>query len=82
MRKAIVDVDGTLWDFHGVLHPILAERFGSPPDIRPTLWDWYLEYMTEEQFFEGVAAAHEYQNSHNAFDGAEELFDALYEPDR
>ena len=79
MRKCILDVDGTLWDFHSVLIPILAERYDFPADIRPAEWEWYLEYMTDEQFYEGVAAAHEYQMTSEPFEGADELFDALYE---
>lgn|SRR3990167_2886714 len=78
-RKCILDVDGILWDFHSVLNPILAEEYGSPVNIKSTKWDWYLDYMTEEQFFHGVDMAHERQLENAPFPGADDLFDALYE---
>src|SRR3990167_3362396 len=78
-KRCILDVDGTLWDFHSVLHEILHDLYGSPKNVVPTTWLWYTEWMTDEQFFHGVSLAHDEQWNHDAFSGAEQLINELHE---
>jgi phosphoglycolate phosphatase-like HAD superfamily hydrolase len=77
MRRAIVDVDGTLWDFHRPLHKYLHDKFGTPSELA-SKWDWFEDAgLTKSQFYQGVMAIHNEQMYHAPFPGAHHLFRAL-----
>ena len=40
-------------------------------------WNWFLEYMTKEQFYAAVDIVHMTQINYPAFSGATELFNVL-----
>lgn len=77
MRRAIIDVDGTLWDLHTPLNKLLSELYpGFPPDL-PTSWNYFLDYITKEQFYAAVDIVHKSQSEHSPFLGAAYLFSVL-----
>ena len=79
MTRAIIDVDGTLWDLHEVLLPILHERRREIPIEIPKSWDFYAPYMTDKEFYQCVDEAHAKQGDYEPFDGARDLFKLFYD---
>jgi beta-phosphoglucomutase-like phosphatase (HAD superfamily) len=78
MRRVIVDVDGTLVDFHTPLHRELRKRFPDVPKGLPKEWNWFGPYMTTEQFYAACHVVHERQmRGHKPMKGAFELFKML-----
>lgn len=77
--KAILDVDGTLWDFHNPLIKNLHYHFPRMPTKLPTEWDWFKEYMTNEEFSNVVFDTHVEQVGYIAFPGADLLLKILNE---
>lgn len=58
-KKAIIDIDNTLWHFCGVLYERLKELNSDMPS--PEHWnDWYLwsNYCSEEDFFKAIHSIH------------------------
>ena len=79
MNRAIVDVDGTLWDFHTRLGEVLNELYEIPSGlaVKSVEWDWHKKFITDEQFFHAVDLVHDDQQSSEPYDHATELFDVL-----
>lgn len=80
MKRAIVDVDGTLWDLHKPLHLVLHTLYPDLPKEPVREWDWYKEHITDSQFYAVVNIIHRLQIADNAepFVGAEQLFNRLH----
>ena len=77
MRRAIVDVDGILWDLHTRLIPLMHTLYPKMPNELPSEWNWFLEYMTLEQFAAITRMVHSEQIHHPAYPGAAELIKLL-----
>ena len=76
-RRCILDVDGTLFDFHTPLHRRLHELYDFP-DMEPDCWDWYKVWgITDKQFYKAVDDVHAQQMQYDPFDGALALFRTL-----
>ena len=75
-KIAVLDVDGTLFDFHRPLHRLLHELYGTPVDLQKT-WDWHKKYITDAEFYAAVHQIHEDQINSEPFVGAAELCDTL-----
>ncbi len=76
MKKIIVDIDNTLWDFATALWK-KVEHLGVP---RPSEWQWdfWEEYLTIEQFLRCIDEVHEEQDaSARPFPGATDFLAAL-----
>jgi len=76
-RRALVDVDGILWDFHSPIRRYLHEHF-DVPDQLPTHWDWYKDVgLDDKQFGEAINAVHTSQarmpGAHPPIPGAQEM---------
>ena len=81
MRRAIVDVDGTLWDLHGPLNTLLSKLFPGFPNELPKDWNYFLSYITKDQFFAAVDSVHRSQLQYPPFLGADHLFSLLSQLD-
>jgi len=80
MRRAVVDVDGTLWNFHKPLHVQLHRLYDFPnvSTDKITHWNWYFDYgITKSQFYKAVDIVHRNQNQHSPYLGVRELFTTL-----
>ena len=80
MKRAIVDVDGTLYNFHKPLHVRLHELYDFPivHTSEITHWDWYFDYgITKKEFYKAVDDIHNRQLEFEPFMNAYELFAAL-----
>ena len=81
MKRAIVDVDGTLWDLHNPLQNVLHKLYSQLPKTLPTKWDWFDDYdVKPSQFYTVVNMVHELQTSTGtakAYAGAKQLFKLL-----
>ncbi len=76
--RIIVDVDGTLVDFHNPLHKELRRRHPKVPKELPTEWNWFSPYMTTEQFYDACNLVHDRQmRGHKPLKGAYNLFEML-----
>lgn len=86
MKRAIVDVDGTLWDLHARIGPVLNKLYGVPLGY-PDKWEYYKnlavreDYCTDKQFFAVVNETHQQQGAQPEFavpfEGAGKLIYAL-----
>ena len=78
IRRAVVDVDGTLWDLHKPLRKMLRAFYPAVPDTIPTEWNWYGAYgITDEAFYAAVDSIHKQQIDYPPLPGARELFITL-----
>lgn len=80
MKRAIVDVDGTLWNFHKPLHVQLHRLYDFPnvPTSKITHWNWYFDYgITKSQFYKAVDIVHRSQRHYEPFKGVQQLFSHL-----
>jgi beta-phosphoglucomutase-like phosphatase (HAD superfamily) len=76
--RVIVDVDGTLVDFHNPLHKVLRQRYPDVPKELPMQWNWFSPYMTKEQFYDACDLVHARQmRGHKPLKGAYNLFEML-----
>jgi len=65
-KRIIVDIDNTLWDFGSVLWEYLKGINASTPE--PTAWckwDFWMDYVTEKEFYKVVREIHINQNHQN-----------------
>ena len=77
MKRCILDVDGTLFDFHRPLHKRLHELYDFP-ETEATRWNWYKDAgITDKQFYKAVDDIHAQQMLYNPYNGAYALFRAL-----
>jgi hypothetical protein len=79
-KKAIVDIDNTLWHFCNVLHEQLKQNNLSVPN--PELWvnwDFWMHYFSEEDFWAAINRIHLNQDddAHLPYDGAGEFLETL-----
>lgn len=79
IRRALVDVDSTLWAFDDVIMPLLVSEYGVPPDADKREWEWYRPYMSDEQFYRMVDVVKDLQIRYPPFRGADDLFRLLPE---
>lgn len=80
--RVIVDVDGTLVDFHNPLHKVLRQRFPDVPKELPTEWNWFSPYMTTDEFYDACNLVHDRQmRGHKPLKGAYNLFEMLNDHD-
>lgn len=79
MKKVVVDVDGTLVDFHTPLHKLLLQLYPEIPEVIPMKdWNWYKEFITDKQFHATCDIVHQIQmRSHAPMGGALSLFITL-----
>lgn len=76
--RVIVDVDGTIVDFHRPLHKLLRQLYPEIPAGLATDWDWYFNYITKKQFYAACTVVHKIQmQSHSPIDGVNNLFNTL-----
>ena len=82
MKRAMVDVDGTLWNFHKPLHVQLHRLYDFPnvPTDKITHWNWYFDYgISKSQFYKAVDMVHKNQDRHPPYAGAIKLLRTLDE---
>lgn len=73
--KVVVDVDGTLVDFHTPLRKLLRQLYPQIPDVVSNDWNWYKEYITDKQFYTVCDTVQLIQmRSHAPMGGALSLF--------
>jgi hypothetical protein len=64
MRRAVIDIDNTLWPF---CEPLYAKLSAVNPAIPPPpgwmSWDFWEDYVTREQFWEAITEVHLDQDS-------------------
>jgi len=77
--KAILDVDGILWDFHRPLFNKLSKRFSGLPKSLPAEWNWFRKYMTDQEFYDCVFDTHVEQVGYSVFPGTDLLLHVLDE---
>lgn len=75
-KRAIVDVDATLWDMYGPVKRILEDKHNISMG-EPDEWDYHRGYVTDDQFYAAVRQVHAGQLEHEPYPGAQDLFSAL-----
>lgn len=77
-KRAILDVDATLWDMWGPVVEILEAEHNVTMGT-PDKWEYHRDYVTDDQFYAAVRQAHENQVVHEPYSGAQALFRTLDE---
>ena len=66
MKRIIVDIDNTLWDFGAVLWAHMRRLNSSVPEpMYWDKWDFWVEYLSEREFYSVVREIHINQNHQN-----------------
>ena len=77
MKRAVVDVDNTLWSMHTPLK-MLMERDGyTNIPAEPERWTWYEDFMSPKTFYKYIEKVYEIQQLFRQFSGAWELLEEL-----
>lgn len=76
-KRAILDVDNTLWDLMAPVHELLDMLHGPFKWGVVDQWNHHRDFVTDEQFYSAVASCHASQITYSAFRGAALLFDSL-----
>ena len=59
LKKAVVDIDNTLWHFCDVLYERLKEiNHAMPPPDGWIDWDFWMNYCSEEEFMSAIHSIH------------------------
>ncbi len=75
-KRAIVDVDGTLWSLTARIRKLAKDMWDIEMD-EPDSWNAHRKHMTDDEFYILVRAAHASQLYGSPYFGAYSLFDAL-----
>jgi hypothetical protein len=78
MQRIIVDIDNTLWDFASVFEVKLKEEIPDIPPCNEWKWDFYKEYITEEELYRIVNDIHIIQHLFEPFPSARWFLDSLF----
>ena len=78
MKRIIVDIDNTLWDFASVFHERLKKIIPEIPPMDEWAWDFYRGYMTEKELFRVVNDIHIIQDIFVPFPSAKWFLDTLF----
>lgn len=78
MQRIIVDIDNTLWDFASVFEVRLKEEIPDIPPCNEWKWDFYKEYITEEELYRIVNDIHSVQHLFEPFPSARWFLDSLF----
>ena len=78
MRRIIVDIDNTLWDFASIFEVKLKEEIPGIPPFNEWEWDFYREYITEEELYRIVNDIHRVQHLFEPFPSARWFLDSLF----
>jgi len=80
MKKIIVDIDNTLWDFAPVLHKsIRAINPRIPPPAEWRLWDFWRSYLSSHQLYTVIRDIHMEQDLHPVYPDAASFLASLRE---
>jgi hypothetical protein len=77
MQRIIVDIDNTLWDFASVFEEKLKEKVPSIPPFNEWRWDFYKEYITDEELYRIVNDIHSVQDLFEPFPSARFFLDSI-----
>ena len=77
MQRIIVDIDNTLWDFASVFEEKLKETVPGIPPSNEWKWDFYKEYITEEELYRIVNDIHSVQDLFEPFPSARLFLDSI-----
>ena len=58
MKKIIVDIDNTLWDFASVFREMIKKVAPTVPPVDEWKWDFYMEYVSLEELYSICNAIH------------------------
>jgi FMN phosphatase YigB (HAD superfamily) len=78
VKKIIVDIDNTLWDFAPVLHERIKRM---SPDIPPpdewVIWDFWKPYVSSQQLYTAIRDIHMEQDSYPVYPEAARFLASL-----
>jgi len=80
LKRAVIDIDNTLWHFCDVLYEQLRVNNPSVPSPdRWVNWDFWIHYCTEDEFWAAINRIHLNQDddAHLPYDGAGEFLETL-----
>ena len=77
MQTIIVDIDNTLWDFATVFHGRLKAVIPEIPPMTEWTWDFYKEYITDEELHRIVNDIHSVQDHFDPFPSARFFLDSI-----
>jgi hypothetical protein len=77
MQRIIVDIDNTLWDFASVFEEKLKEQVPGIPSFNEWSWDFYKEYITDEELYRIVNDIHSVQDHYDPFPSARFFLDSI-----
>jgi hypothetical protein len=84
LKKAVIDIDNTLWHFCDVLYEQLkAINQAMPSPAHWTHWDFWMHYCSEDKFFAAINHVHLNQDDdrHLPYEEAKEFLETLREHD-
>ncbi|MEW6003316.1 MAG: hypothetical protein AB1638_11825 [Nitrospirota bacterium] len=77
MRRIIVDIDNTLWDFASVFCNRLKKMVPSIPPVEEWDWDFYKDYVSIEELYTVVDGIHREQDSFEPFPSSRWFLESL-----
>jgi hypothetical protein len=79
MKKIIIDIDNTLWDFASVFQERLKKIVPEIPPMNEWEWDFYMEYISVEELYSIVESIHKEQNIFEPYPSAKRFLATLIE---
>jgi phosphoglycolate phosphatase-like HAD superfamily hydrolase len=77
MKRIIVDIDNTLWDFASVFRERIKEIVPTIPPINEWKWDFYMEYISIEELYSICNDIHKEQDLFEPFSSAKWFLESL-----
>jgi hypothetical protein len=77
MKRIIVDIDNTLWDFASVFYERLRRIAPSIPPVDEWNWDFYKDYISVEDLYAVINGIHREQDLFQPFPSARWFLESL-----
>lgn len=78
MRRIIVDIDNTLWDFASVFCERLKRIAPAIPPVDKWDWDFYKDYISLEELYTVIDGIHREQDIFEPFPSAKWFLESLF----
>jgi len=77
VRKIIVDIDNTLWDFASVFNEMLRKIAPSIPPVKDWKWDFYMDYISLDELYCIIDEIHKKQDIFEPFPSSRWFLESL-----
>lgn len=77
MKRIIVDIDNTLWDFASVFYERLRKIAPAIPPMDVWNWDFYKDHLSVEELYDVIEGIHKDQDLFQPFPSAKWFLESL-----